>query len=138
MCYFLSHYALWPGQPGPGQNMRKYAQEASNAARLILLSSIEKGWATFLFATEKVGLDGEQSCQDPIRQAYKLWNKPNAYQTAVSARCFLSKACTWPCKTRSFNKALALRTISKYAAALHTDYQRCKKYFLFCKPGFRG
>ena len=77
------------------QNMPKYVLEASNSARLIALNNPDKTLATFLSATETVGLDEDTSCQDPIRLAYtftmthSLRNAPNPYLTSDSARCHL-------------------------------------------------
>ena len=52
------------------QNMSKYIMEASNSARLMALNNSDKTLATFLSATETVGLDEDQCCQNPIRLAY--------------------------------------------------------------------
>ena len=106
----------------PECNMPKYELEAANSARLMALNNSDKNLATFLSATETVGLDEDKTCQDPIRLAFtftmvhQLRNVPNSYQTSVAVRCHLPKTCTWPSKERSKMGALSLKTLGEYAA----------------------
>ena len=69
-------------------NMPKYELEGANAARLLALNNADKNQATFLSASEKVGLDENQPCADPIKTNFtfnvfhRLQNGPTTSQTA--------------------------------------------------------
>ena len=113
---------------GPGYNIPKYELESANAARLLAMNSTNKNLPTFISATERVGLDEDLACADPIRANYpfsmihRLRDLPNAYQTSLETKCHLPKNSTWPSRVRSQGGALSLKTLGEYAANLHAYF----------------
>ena len=51
---------------------------------------------------------------------------PNTYHTSLATKCHLLKNMTWPSREKSHERALCLKTLGEYSAALHADFCHSK------------
>ena len=89
----------------PEYNIPKYELESANAPRLLALNSNcnDKNLGTFLSSTERVALDEDLPCADPIRAnyPYSMIHRLHSVPNALSTNCHSPKNMTWPSRERS-------------------------------------